>query len=421
VPRILDGTLDRLLRDLPAVAIVGPKAVGKTATAIRRARTVVDLGDASELALVGSDPTRIARLERPLLVDEWQVHPPVWDQVRRAVDAGAPPGSFLLTGSTAPVTRPMHSGAGRIVRARMRPLALAERGLVEHTVSLQNLLTGSRPRIEGDSLVTLADYAHEIVASGFPGLRGVATRSLADALDEYLGLVVERDFAEVGHIVRRPNTLRRWLRAYAAATATTASYNVILDAATPGEPDKPAKSTAIAYRETLERMWLIEEVPAWLGDGNRLSSLGRTPKHHLADPALAARLLGVGAGALLDRPNPSGIPVLRDGPLIGSLFESLVTMSVLTYADAAGARVSHLRTHRGDHEVDLIIERADGRVVAVEVKLAPVADAASVKHLRWLRQRIGDDLLDAVVITTGPGAYRREDGIAVVPAALLGP
>jgi uncharacterized protein len=421
VPRILDRTLDRLLGDLPAVAIVGPKAVGKTATATRRARTVIDLGDVSELALVQSDPNRIARLKRPLLVDEWQVHPPVWDQVRRAVDAGASPGSFVLTGSAAPVTQPMHSGAGRIVRARMRPYALAERDLVAPTVSLQRLLSGDRPRIEGDSRVALSDYAYEIVSSGFPGLRGVPTRSLNDALDEYLGLVVERDFPELGHVVRRPATLRRWLRAYAAATATTASYNVILDAATPGEPDKPAKSTAIAYRETLERMWLIEEVPAWLGDGNRMTSLGRAPKHHLADPALAARLLGVGAGALLDRPNPSGIEVPRDGPLIGSLFESLVTTSVLTYADAAGARVSHLRTHRGEHEVDLIVEREDGRVVAIEVKLAPVVDAGSVKHLHWLRDRIGDDLLDAVVITTGRGAYRREDGIAVVPAALLGP
>ena len=111
----------------------------------------------------------------------------------------------------------------------------------------------------------------------------------------------------------------------------------------------------------------------------------------------------------------------RDGALLGALFESLVTLSVRTYAEASGARTSHLRTARGDHEVDLVVTRQDGRVLALEVKLAPTADDDDVKHLAWLQARLGDDLLDRVVITTGQVAYRREDGTAVIPAALLGP
>jgi uncharacterized protein len=417
--RVVDGELDRMLAGLPAVAIVGPKAVGKTATAQRRARTVIDLSDPDEAGLVEADLRRVTRVARPVLVDEWQILPRVWDSVRRGVDDGAEPGSFLLTGSATPTERPMHSGAGRIVQLRMRPMTLSERGVCETTVSLAALLAGHRA-LEGDTTVNLEQYADEIVASGFPGLRGMPQRSRRDALDTYLQLVVERDFPEAGREVRRPGALRAWMRAYAAATATTASYTEILDAATAGEPDKPARTTTTGYRETLERIWLLEELPSWIGAGSPLTALGRTPKHHLADPALAARLLGVNASALLDRPHPVAPVGPRRGSLFGALFESLVTLCVRVHAEAAGATVSHLRTHRGDHEVDLIVERDDGRVLAIEVKLGATPSDRDVRHLHWLSGRLGSDVVDMVVVTTGRSAYRRPDGIAVVPLALLG-
>ncbi|OIQ85941.1 hypothetical protein GALL_322140 [mine drainage metagenome] len=419
--RVLDTQLDRLLTGLPAVVIDGPKAVGKTETATRRAATVLALDDPAERALIEADRDRLSRLPTPILIDEWQLYPAVWDRVRRAVDAGAAPGSYLLTGSATPTTAPTHTGAGRIVRLRLRPMSLAERGLVEPTVPLAGLLSGTRPPIGGESPVGLADYAEEIVASGFPGLRALPAHTRSASLNGYLDAIVEHDFAELGHVVRRPRTLRAWFKAYAAATSTTASYNAILDASTAGQPDKPAKTTTIAYRETLDRMWLLDPVPAWTGSRSHLASLGQAPKHHLADPALAARLLGVGAGALIDSPNPDSPPIPRDGTLLSALFESLVTLCVRTYAEAADAQVSHLRTHRGDHEVDLIVTRDDGRMVALEVKLAAVPGDNDVRHLHWLHEQLGDDLLDAAVITTGPAAYRRPDGIAVIPAALLGP
>ncbi|MBE1878587.1 ATP-binding protein [Myceligenerans pegani] len=420
LPRIVDQQLDDLLEGLPAIALVGPKAVGKTETASRRAKTILDLGDEFELRLAQTDPQRLTRVERPVLVDEWQVHPPIWDTVRRAVDRGAGPGDFLLTGSASPSQKPMHSGAGRIVQLRMRPMSLAERGIAKATVSLAALLSGTRPDISGDSTVGLESYVDEIVASGFPGIRQLAPRFRADALDGYLNAVVDRDFQELGHTVRRPGSLRAWLRAFAAATSTTASYNSILEAATPGDADKPARTTTTTYRELLQRMWLAEEIPAWTGLGSIMTALGVAPKHQLCDPALAARLLNVSGDALLTKANPSAIPLPRNGSLVGALFESLTTQSIQVYADANRARVSHLRTNRGDHEVDLIVERGDGKVVAVEVKLTALPDGNDVKHLRWLQDKLGDDLLDAVVVTSGPAAYRREDGIAVVPLALLG-
>ena len=133
-------------------------------------------------------------------------------------------------------------------------------------------------------------------------------------------------------------------------------------------------------------------------------------------------MLGVGIGALLhEEEGPAIPPVPRDGTLLGALFESLVTLDVRVFAQAAEARVGHLRTAGGEHEVDLVVERDDGRVLAIEVKLTATVDDRDVRHLAWLRERLGHDVVDAVVISTGPSAYRRPDGIGVVPAGLLGP
>ena len=419
LPRIIDRQLDRLLAGLSAVAVEGPKAVGKTVTARRRVATAVSLDDTTEVTLMRDDQHRLDRLAKPLLIDEWQHFPPVWDRVRHEVDAGATPGTYLLAGSSFPADAPKHSGAGRIVTVRMRPLSLAERQISDPTVSLATMLAGTAD-LDGECALDLDDYTNEITASGFPAIRSLSPDVRTDVLDGYLATVVDRDFADAGRSVRRPQTLRSWLAAYAAATSTTATYNAILDAATPGLPDKPSRSTIVAYREILQRMWLLEELPAWTGSQNLLTALGQTPKHHLADPALAARLLGVTSRSLLSKPDPGSVSVPRTGTLLGALFESLITLSVRVYADALRASVSHLRTQRGDHEVDLIVTADNGAVVALEVKLGQAPDERDVRHLLWLRDRLGDDLADAAVITTGTSAYRRRDGIAVIPAALLG-
>lgn len=417
-PRIVDQELDELLDGLPVIAVDGAKGVGKTATASRRADRVVKLDDPAQLALLQADMNWLESLEGTVLVDEWQRHPPVWDYVRRAADDEAGPGRFLLTGSATPTDAAVHSGAGRIVRIRMRPMSLAERGLVAPTVSLADLLAGARPLVAGESPVSLDGYVEEVLASGFPGIRNLTGRARRAQLTGYLERVVDREFPELGHQVRRPETLRAWLAAYAAATATTTSYNALLEAATPGLGSKPAKTTTIAYRDTLAQLWLLDPVPGWTPGYGHLGRLGQAPKHHLADPALAATLLGTDAGKLITGADASAVP--RDGTLLGALFESLVTLSVRAYAQLHEAQVSHLRLHDGRHEVDLIVERSDGAVVALEVKLGGVIGDADVRHLHWLRERLGDRLLDAVVVSTGTTAYRRADGVAVVPAALLG-
>lgn len=417
--RVIDGELGELVDSLPALAIVGPKGVGKTATASRRAATIHALDDPAQRSVARADPPRLLDAPPPILIDEWQHVPESWDLVRRAVDAGADPGRFLLTGSASMSGVETHSGAGRIVSVRMRPLALSERGLEKPSVSLQKLLRGGRPPVRGRTKLRVGDYVEEILHSGFPGMRKLTGRALRAQLDGYLDRIIDRDFPELGHPIRNPAALRRWMTAYAAAVSTTASFETIRDAATGGEGEKPAKTTTQPYRDVLERLWVVDPVSAWVPSRNRIRRLSSPPKHQLADPALAARLLGLDADALLSG-GEVGPPVPRDGTLLGALFESLCTLSLRVYAQASEARVSHLRTSGGEHEVDLIVEREDGRVIAIEVKLARDINSNDVRHLKWLTERLGDSLIDAVVITAGEEAYRRPDGIAVVPASLIG-
>lgn len=420
LPRVLDRELDSLLDGLPAVSLEGPKGVGKTVTAARRARTVFRLDDPDVREIIRADPDRLVRGPAPILIDEWQRMPDAWDRVRRSVDADGAPGRFLLTGSATVRPGATHSGAGRIVTVRMRPLALSERQVQAPTVSVAELLTGRRGPIGGETSFALEDYTREILASGLPGLRGASGRILRAQLDGYLDRIVEVDFPELGRSIRNPTALRRWMRAYAAATSTTASFETIRAAATAGHGDKPTRATVQPYIDALERLWILDPVPAWSPTGGALKRLGNAEKHQLVDPAFAARLLGVTAETLLAAA-PAQPTIPRDGTLLGALFESLVTLEVRVGAQAAEARVGHLRTKGGEREVDLIVERADGCIVAIEVKLTRTATDEDVRHLRWLGSQLGDQLLDAVIITTGSVAYRRPDGIAVVPAALLGP
>ena len=419
-PRVVDEELRTLLAALPAISIEGPRAVGKTWTATRQANTVYPLDDFETLADVRANPRLLTRGQPPILIDEWQRFPESWDIVRRAVDEDFSPGRFILTGSARPATRPTHSGAGRIVTLRMWTTTLFERLPDPNAVSLRALLAGDEPDIAGSSGLTVEDYAEEIAAGGFPGWRHLAGRPRRLLLDGYLHRVAEHEFPLAGRRVRNVAALRRWLTAYAAATAGTAAYETIRDAATSGEGDKPAKTTTMAYRDTLEAMWVLEPLPAWLPVGSHLTRLKRGPKHHLTDTALAARLLDATADTLLSgqtAPLPAGP---GRGGLLGALFESMVVHDLRVHAQAADARVAHMRTWNDQREIDIIVE-SDHGVLAVETKLGAEVTGRDTRHLRWLRDRLGPALIDAVVVTTGPKAYRDPDGIAVIPAALLGP
>jgi predicted AAA+ superfamily ATPase len=418
--RVVEAELDELMTGVAALSLEGPKAVGKTATALRRATTIFRLDDVRELEIVMADPNRLVGGPPTTLIDEWPRYPPSWDLVRRAVDQDRQPGRFLLTGSASETSSPIHSGAGRIVSLRMRPMTLAERGVGIPTVSLAALLAGGAS-IGGTAGVSLGDYVEEILASGFPGLRGLPERVVRSELDGYIRRIAEKDFAMMGRPIRNPTALRRWMTAYAAATSTTAAAEAIRRAAGEAGGPAPSRPTAVPYDQVLRNLWVVDPLPAWYPA--RKSPLGRVvgrEKHHLADPALAARLLNVSVDALLAG-RDVGPSIPRTGTLLGSLFESLAALSVRVFAQAAEGRAYHYRTKGGEREIDLVVEGPDLRVLPFEVKLSATVDDSDGRHLRALKAEMGEDVVDLVILTTGPEAYRRKDGIAVVPLALLGP
>jgi len=285
-------------------------------------------------------------------------------------------------------------------------------------VSFQKIVSGADQEISGRADMTLQQYTQEILASGLPGIRQDPPRLRARQLESYLDNALEHDIPVLGAQVRRPRTMRAWLTSYAAATASTASYTTILDAATPGETDKVSKPTVIVYRELLERIRLLDPLPAWVPALSPMKRLGMAPKHHLVDPALAAALLGGSEQSLLDDSLAHIVP--RQGSMLGALFESLVALTVRAFSDVLNARVSHMRTSDGAHEIDLIVERGDHKVIAIEVKLASAVREDDAKHLNWLQTQVGDQLIDKVIINTGQFAHRLPDGTAVIPLALLG-
>lgn len=267
--------------------------------------------------------------------------------------------------------------------------------------------------------MALENYVDEIIAGGLPGLRHLTGRAHSAQLNSYIERIVDRELPEAGFTVRRPAAVRAWLSAYAAATATTASWEKVRDGATAGHEAKPAKETAANYLELLTSLRILDPVEAWVPSNNHLRRIGSAPKHHLSDPAIAVRLLKRTKEHLL-KGDTGPVRFARDGTLLGALFESLVAMSLRTFAQASSAEVFHLREHGGAHEVDFIIENGDG-VIGVETKLAANVSDRDVRHLMWFEETVGDRLLDKLIITTGPEAYRRLDGVAVIPLALLGP
>lgn len=409
--RVIDYEIAQVFPQLPALCIAGAKGVGKTETAQRLARTTYQLDQVDTRTILQADPRLFLQQPPPVLLDEWQLLPETWDTVRRAVDNGAPPESFLLTGSASPKPGVQtHSGAGRIITLRMRPLTLSERGITTPTVSLRGLFAGEEA-VTGSSDLTASDYADAICQTGLPGFQQLTGRALRLAVDSYLRDLMDKDIFAQGYFTRTPHTLRAWLRSYAQATATTASYAQILEGATAGEGDKPSSETTRTYRDFLTKLWILEPLEAWQPLGSGWKRLTSSPKHHLVDPGFAARLLDLESQDLL---TPAG------ANMYGALFESLAVLCVRVFAQALEATVGHFRTRAGEHEVDLVLQGRGGAIVALEVKTANRVSDHDVKHLLWLRKRVGQKMRAAAVLYGGKQAYMRKDGIAVIPLGCLG-
>lgn len=413
VNRIADGLVGAALEAIGAVVIEGPKACGKTETARQHAASEVLLDlDAEAQRAAAIDPRLVLPGAVPRLVDEWQREPGIWDAVRREVDARHSPGQFILTGSATPQDGTIrHSGAGRMAIVAMRPMTLFEQGFSSGTVSLGELLDGREPP-GGTSALNLVAYVERIVIGGWPALMERSVRDAMAFTNGYIDTIVEHDIDVVSGARRNPRLVRRFLQAYAQLTAHPSRLSTIVERARGiAEHEAPSRWTAEPYLEALGRLMVVDDVEAWNPELRSRTRLMTTPKRHLVDPSLAAALMECDPTRLLGDLNS-----------LGYLFESLVTRDVRVYAAASGASVYHYRERAGELEVDLIVERRDGAWIGIEVKMgSALIDEAASALLRLASARVVHPPAALVVLTTTEYAYRREDGVIVVPLGLLGP
>ena len=413
LPRIVDEELEERLEATGAVVIEGPKTCGKTATARNLAASEVRLDvDRNARRMVGISPGTVLSGDTPRLIDEWQIEPDIWNHVRRAVDDRGAPGQFILTGSAVPaddVTR--HTGAGRLTRLRMRTLSLFETGRSSGQISLGALLNGEVQDSEPSTL-TVPELAELICRGGWPGhIRHPLPLALRMNRG-YLNEIRRVDIAQVSGRRRDPVKVGRLLRSLARNVATPASLRTLVKDVRGGDSTmKP--DTAAEYLEALDRLMIVEDLPAWAPHLRSRTRLRSTPVRHFVDPSLATAALRIAPERLLD-----------DLAYFGFLFESMVIRDLRVYAQTLEAEVFHYREKAG-LKVDAVVETADGRWAAFEVKLGDRWVEQGMANLRRLGARMiqggrGKPSALAVIVPNGYGHVRHGE-VGIIPIGTLGP
>jgi predicted AAA+ superfamily ATPase len=416
IPRTVDSQLAQLLRAAGGVIVEGPKACGKTRTARQFAASEVRLDvdeDARQAALAA--PGIILPGETPRLIDEWQTVPRLWNALRDEIDERGTPGQFLLTGSAVPAddaTR--HTGAMRIARMRMRPMSLFESGASDGSISLADLLAGNTVT-PGSSSLTIPSLAVELAVGGWPSIRaqGLATADALQAVRGYVDQVRRTDIRRVDGVDRDPERVLRLMQSLARNVATYVE-NKTLAVDTAGPTGGPIdRETVGSYLRALERIFVIEDQPAWAPHLRSKWQLRTSPKRHFTDPSLAIAALRITPEL-----------ALRETRYFGFLFESLAVRDLRVYAQAADAEVRHFKDNR-DLEVDAVVQAADGRWAAFEIKLGVEWVEQAARNLKLFAKQIDTEStgpMGALAVIVGQGyAYMRDDGVAVIPIGMLGP
>lgn len=414
ISRLCDARLQLALQSSGAVLIEGAKWCGKTSTAGHASRSVLYMQDpdnaASYQAMADAKPSLLLRGETPRLIDEWQMAPVLWDAVRFEVDKRTAPGQFILTGSAVPSDNvTAHTGTGRISRILLRPMSLFESSESNGAVSLLDLFDGKHD-IEATSDVSIEKIAFALCRGGWPAsVKQKGEAALRMAMD-YVEAVINYDVSRVDNVEKNPDRVRLLLRSLARNIATSASYQTIkndMEATDITISDK----TIGAYLNALRRIFVVEDLPAWSPSLRSKTAIRTSPKRHFVDPSIATAVL---------RTNPEG--VLNDFQFFGFLFEALCTRDIRVYAQSNDADVFHYRDKSG-LEADLIVRLRDGRWAAIEVKLGKKQIDMAAQNLLALKARVDEDKMGEasflMIVTGGQFAYRRKDGVLVVPAGCL--
>jgi hypothetical protein len=403
-PRLVDDLIGRLLADLPALLIVGPRATGKTTTATRHARTVIQLDREADAVAFRADPDAALRgLAEPVLLDEWQLVPGVLGAVKRAVDARPDAGRFIVTGSVrGDLEGEIWPGTGRLTRISLHGMTIRElTGRLGSAPFLDRILLGEDLQPANDT-PDLRGYVEMILRSGFPepAMR-LDGSSRQRWLDSYVEQLLTRDVDQVDRR-RDPARLRRYVEAYAINTAGVVDDKSLYDAAGIN------RKTALAYDGLLTNLLIVEAMPAWTS--NRLKRLVLSPKRYVVDPALVGAILRLDTDA-----------IMRSGDLLGRMLDTFVAAQLRAELAVSESRprLFHVRQEQGRFEVDVLAELGGGRIVAIEVKASSAPTAADARHLVGLRDRAGEAFVGGVVLHTGPRAYVLGDKVVATPISAL--
>lgn len=425
LPRIADAELKSRLNYMGAVLIEGPKWCGKTTTAEQQARSVIKLQDPdmreAYLATAQAKPSNLLKGETPRLIDEWQDAPIIWDAVRTEIDKkGGEAGQFILTGSNSVDDAQInHSGTGRISRMKMYPMSLFESGESSGAISLMELFNNPNMIIDGiQSNAGINDLISYACRGGWPA--SLRLRNSADSYKvaiDYLEGVVESDIIKVDKVRRDPKLAMAIIKSYARNLSTLAKKtNLLKDvrAMHEGCSDK----TFDDYVQALSRLFVIQDMSAWSPAVRSSSVIRRSPKRGLVDPSIAVAALGLSPQVLE-----------MDLKTFGFIFECMAIRDLRAYSQAANGEISYYHD-RYDLEADAVLHLNDGRYALIEFKLGSAEIDLGASHLLEIRDLVRNynakekqiqmrepDLL--IVITGGPIAYRRPDGVLVIPLACL--
>lgn len=413
-PRVVDAEVEASLAASPAVLIEGPRACGKTWTGKRFALSEALLdATASSLLASNMDPAAVLEGPTPRLLDEWQLAPEIWNPMRRACDDRARAGQFVLTGSANPpddITR--HSGAGRVLRVRMRPMSLLESGLSDGSISLNGLFGAGEPAAR-DRGLKLDDVIEAACRGGWPRLLDADLGAALRATRGYLDEISRTDVSRVDGVARNPAGVRKLLSSLGRNISSEASF-ATLAKDTADEEGIVDRRTVASYMAALERLFVVEDLRAWKPHITSRAQLRSAPKRHLADPSLAVAAL-----------QASPESVMQNRKYAGLLFESLVVRDLRVYGQANNLDLSHYRDSDG-LEVDVVIKHPDGRWIAAEVKLGSEQGIKEgIRSLHRLRSRVDPDRSGTpsrlMIITASGYGFEHPEGVSIIPITALAP
>ncbi len=421
MPRIADETLKKKLRTSGAVLVTGPKWCGKTWTALNASNSVIYLQDpdrrAAYLKMAQTTPSYLLRGDKPRLIDEWQTATVLWDAVRFAVDKDPKKGQFILTGSVVvdedndllPDEKMEHTGTGRISRMRMRPMSLYESNESNGTVSLKELFDGVSD-VTSMSDLTIDDLAFAICRGGWPAALSMDKEDALDVAKDYVEAICERDAAAVDRSQKDPDRVRAVLKSLARNISTMTTDRTIMGDVRANDTSITDKTLEI-YLRALRKLFIIEDVKAWQPSLRSKTGIRTSDKRQFVDPSLAVAAIGASPQSILD-----------DFNYFGFLFESLCVRDLRVYTENLRGTIRHYHDNN-DLEADIIITLDDGRWAAVEVKLGSREIEEGAENLKKLAANIDSSKSSApsflMVLTGGEFAYRRDDGVYVVPIGCL--